>query len=167
MESLMRRFARLALPFLAVLSLTVPARADFIKNAAEWQSLGPDGQAAYAMGIYDVLTVVTADNKYTAARAMGLRACGIGLQLRGAMVAQAINTFYRDHPDARVVTPFVAFNGYFERGVCSPFINKARQELGLPPMKAPPLTGQDQQPGQDQQQPDQNQLQNQQQQNMQ
>ena len=152
---------RLALSALAILSLTLPARADFIKNAAEWQRLGPDGQAAYAMGIYDVMTVVTADNKYTAARAMGLRACGIGLQLKGAMVAQAINSFYNDHPEARVVTPFVAFNGYFERGVCSPFINKARQEMGLQPMKAPPL------PDQNQQQPDQNQQQNLQQQNMQ
>ena len=101
---------RLALAVLAVLSLSAPARADFIKNAAEWQRLGPEGQAAYAMAIFDVMTVVTADNKYTAARAMGLRACGIGLQLKGAMVAQAINIFYRDHPEARSATPFVAFN---------------------------------------------------------
>lgn len=130
---------RLAFAILAVLSLSAPARADFVKNAAEWQRLGPEGQAAYAMAIFDVMTVVTADNKYTAARALGLRACGIGLQLKGAMVAQAINIFYRDHPEARVATPFVAFNGYFERGVCSPFINKAREEMGLPPMKAAPL----------------------------
>lgn len=150
---------RLVLSTVAVLSLALPARADFIKNAAEWQRLGPDGQAAYAMAIFDVQSVVTADNKYTAARAIGLRACGVGLQLKGAMVAQAINSFYNDHPEARVATPFVAFNGYFERGVCSPFINKVRQEMGLPLMKAPPSTGQDQ--------PDQNQLQNQQQQNMQ
>lgn len=136
MEFQMRRFALAAL---AVLSLSLPARADFVKNAAEWHRLGPEGQAAYAMAIFDVMTVVTADNKYTAARALGLRACGIGLQLRGAMVAQAINIFYRDHPEARVATPFVAFNGYFERGVCSPFINKAREEMGLPPMKAAPL----------------------------
>lgn len=142
---------RLALASLAVLSLSLPARADFVKNAAEWQRLGPEGQAAYAMAIFDVMTVVTADNKYTAARALGLRACGIGLQLKGAMVAQAINIFYRDHPEARVATPFVAFNGYFERGVCSPFINKAREEMGLPPMKSAPLPQskqlpQDQQP---------------------
>ena len=78
------------------------------------------------------------------------------------MVAQAINIFYNDHPEARVATPFVAFNGYFERGACSPFINKARQEMGLPPMKAPPLPDQEQQPGQDQPAG-----QNQQQQNMQ
>ena len=133
---------RLALAVLAAACLAVPARADFIKNAAEWQRLGPDGQAAYAMGIYDVMTVVTADNKYTAARALGLRACGIGLKLKGAMVAQAINIFYRDHPEARVATPFVAFNGYFERGACSPFINKAREEMGLPPMKSAPAAGQ-------------------------
>ena len=86
------------------------------------------------------------------ARAMGLRACGIGLQLKGAMVAQAINVFYRDHPEARVVTPFVAFNGYFERGACSPFINKMREEMGLPPMKSAPPS----EPGQapDDQQPE-------------
>jgi hypothetical protein len=149
MEFPMRRFA---LALLAVLTLTAPARADFIKNAADWQRLGPDGQAAYAMAIFDVMTVVTADNKYTAARAMGLRACGMGLQLKGAMVAQAINIFYRDHPEARIATPFVAFNGYFERGACSPFINKARQELGLPPMKAAPLPDPQQQP--EGQQPD-------------
>lgn len=154
MESPMRRLVRLALPFLAVLSLAAPARADFIKNAAEWQRLGPDGQAAYAMAIFDVMTVVTADNKYTAARALGLRACGIGLQLKGAMVAQAINIYYRDHPEARVATPFVAFNGYFERGACSPFINKAREEMGLPPMKAAPLPDQGQQPPEGQPQPD-------------
>jgi hypothetical protein len=143
---------RIALAALAVLTLSVPARADFIKNAAEWQRLGPEGQAAYAMAIFDVQTVVTADNKYTAARALGLRACGIGLQLKGAMVAQAINIFYRDHPESRVATPFVAFNGYFERGVCSPFINKAREEMGLPLMKAAPLPDSKKLP-QDQQQP--------------
>ncbi|WP_421695269.1 hypothetical protein [Aestuariivirga sp.] len=135
----MRRLARLALPFLAIAALALPAKADFIKNAAEWQRLGPDGQAAYAMAIFDVMTVVTADNKFTAARALGLRACGIGLKLKGAMVAQAINVFYRDHPEARAATPFVAFNGYFERGACSPFINKAREEMGLPLMKQAPL----------------------------
>ena len=133
---------RLALAVLALLTLAAPARADFIKNAADWQRLGPDGQAAYAMAIFDVMTVVTADNKYTAARAMGLRACGIGLQLKGAMVAQAINVFYRDYPEGRVATPFVAFNNYFERGVCSPFINKVREEMGLPPMKSAPAAGQ-------------------------
>ena len=137
---------RLALAILAVLSLSAPARADFIKNAADWQRLGPEGQAAYAMAIFDVQTVITADNKYTAARALGLRACGMGLQLKGAMVAQAINIFYRDHPEARVATPFVAFNGYFERGACSPFINEARKRMGLQEMKAapPPEPGQPQ-----------------------
>ncbi len=145
---------RLALAALAVLSLSLPARADFIKNAADWQRLGPEGQAAYAMAIFDVMTVVTADNKYTAARAMGLRACGIGLQLKGAMVAQAINIFYRDHPEARVATPFVAFNGYFERGACSPFINEARKEMGLPPMKSAPLPDPNKQPEPQGQQPE-------------
>ena len=136
---------RLALAAFAVLSLSLPARADFIKNAADWQRLGPDGQAAYAMAIFDVMTVVTADNKYTAARAMGLRACGLGLQLKGAMVAQAINVFYRDHPESRVATPFVAFNSYFERGACSPFINKVREEMGLKPMKSAPAPDPNQQ----------------------
>ncbi len=152
MESVMRRIARLALPFLAVLALSLPARADFIKNFAEWEQLGPDGQAAYAMGIYDVMTVVTADNKYTAARALGLRACGMGLKLRGAMVAQAINVFYRDHPEQRVVTPFVAFNSFVERGACSPFINEARKSMGLPDMKAAPTPDQNGQPQDGQQQ---------------
>lgn len=146
---------RLALAVLAVLSLSAPARADFIKNAAEWQRLGPEGQAAYAMAIFDVMTVVTADNKYTAARAMGLRACGMGLKLKGAMVAQAINIFYRDHPEARAATPFVAFNSYFERGACSPFINEVRKEMGLPEMKQAPVPDQNATPPQDgQPQPD-------------
>ncbi len=54
---------RILLASLAALALTVPARADFIKNAADWQRLGPEGQAAYAMAIFDVQTVITADNK--------------------------------------------------------------------------------------------------------
>ena len=57
----MRRLARLALPLLAALTLSAPAKADFIKNFPQWQQLGPDGQAAYAMAIFDVMTVVTAD----------------------------------------------------------------------------------------------------------
>lgn len=130
---------RLILVLLAALTFAAPARADFVKNFPEWRRLGAEGQAAYAMGIFDVMTVVTADDKFTAARAIGLRACGMGLQLKGAMVAQAINAFYKDHPEARGASPFVAFNGYFERGACSPFINKARAEMGLPPMKAPPM----------------------------
>lgn len=152
MEFQMRR---LAFAILATLTLAVPARADFIKNAGDWQRLGPDGQAAYAMAIFDVLTVISADDKYTAARAMGLRACGIGLQLKGAMVAKAINVFYRDYPEGRAATPFVAFNNYFERGVCSPFINKVREEMGLKPMKsAPPPVAKQEQPGQSEQQPE-------------
>ncbi len=138
----MRRLARLALPFLAVVALSLPARADFIKNFPQWRQLGPDGQAAYAMGIFDVMTVITHDNPYTAARAVGLRACAIGLKLKAAMVAQAINKFYMDHPEAQAATPFVAFNGYFERGACSPFINQARKEIGLPEMKSAPVPDQ-------------------------
>ena len=58
---------------------------------------------------------------------------------KAANVAQAITKFYADHPQARRATPFVAFNGYIERGACAPFINKARAEMGLPPMKPSPL----------------------------
>ena len=54
------------------------------------------------------------------------------------MVAQAINVFYRDQPESRDATPFVAFNGYFERGACSPFINEVRKKMGLKEMKAAP-----------------------------
>ena len=60
----------------------------------------------------------------------------MALQIKAANVAQAITKFYADHPEARRATPFFAFNGYIERGACSPFINKARKEMGLPPMKA-------------------------------
>lgn len=147
----MRRLARFAMPVLAVAALSLPARADFIKNFPQWQQLGPDGQAAYAMGIFDVMTVITHDNPYTAARAVGLRACAIGLKLKAANVAQAINKFYMDHPEAQAATPFVAFNGYFERGACSPFINQARKEIGLPEMKSAPVPDQPEQQQQPQQ----------------
>lgn len=135
----MRRIFVLIVSLFSVLAMPVPAKADFIKNYQDWQRIGPEGQAAYSMGIFDVMTVLTADNKYTAARSVGLRACAMALQLKAAMVAQAITKFYVDHPEARNATPFVAFNGYFERGACSPFINKAREELGLKPLKAAPL----------------------------
>ena len=69
----------------------------------------------------------------------GLRTCAMALQIKASNVAQAITKFYADHPEAHRATPFIAFNGYIERGACSPFVNKARQELGLPPMKPTPL----------------------------
>lgn len=141
----MRRSVHFALALLALLTAAGPARADFIKNYAQWQVLGPDGQAAYAMGMFDVMTVFIDNDKYFAARAIGLRTCGVALQLRGNMLVQAINRFYADHPDARNATPFVAFNNYLERGACSPFINEARKEMGLKPLKAPdaPQAGQE------------------------
>ena len=133
----------------AMICTAVPARADFIKDYRAWQQLGPDGQAAYAMAIFDVMTVFVANDKYTAARAMGLRKCAMAMNLRSGMIAQAINKFYNDYPAQRGVTPFIAFNSYFERGACSPFINEVRQEMGLKPMReAPPVDqqGQGQQP---------------------
>lgn len=136
----MRRLFIAAFSLLAVaVTAPLPARADFIRDYRQWQQLGPDGQAAYAMGIFDVMTVMSANDQYTVARAVGLRACAIGLQLRAKLVAQAITQFYKDHPEAQNATPFVAFNGYFERGACSPFINKAREEMGLKPMRSAPV----------------------------
>ncbi len=133
----MIRSTRFAAALLALWLVSSPAKADFVKDFAQWQRLGPEGQAAYAMGMFDVMTVFIDNDKYFAARAMGMRACGIALQLRGAMVAQTINKFYADHPEARNVTPFIAFNNYLERGACSPFINEARKEMGLQPLKPP------------------------------
>ena len=135
----MRRLFILTVSLFAVLSMPLPAKADFIKDYRQWQQLGPDGQAAYAMGIFDVMTVLVANDKYSLARSIGLKTCAIALQLRARLVAQAITQFYKDHPEAQNAAPFVAFNGYFERGACSPFINKAREEMGLKQMKQAPL----------------------------
>ena len=130
---------RLVCLLVFLLALSAPARADFIKDARDWQKLGTEGQAAYAMALFDVMTVIVSDDPFTAARSAGLRTCALKLQIKAANVAHAITKFYADHPQARRATPFVAFNGYIERGACSPFINKARAELGLPPMKPTPL----------------------------
>jgi hypothetical protein len=135
MECAMRRIASVFLIILGLLSGAPAARADFIKDFAAWQKLGQEGQAAYAMALFDVMTVIVNDDPFTAARSAGLRTCALALQIKAANVAQAITKFYADHPEARRATPFIAFNGYIERGACSPFVNKARQELGLPPMK--------------------------------
>lgn len=135
----MRRLSLLAVSLIGLAVATLPARADFIKDSRQWKQLGPDGQAAYAMAIVDVMTVMVNDDKFVAARAIGLRVCARALHLNAAMVAQAITQFYVDHPEAQEATPFVAFNGYFERGACSPFINEARRQMNLPPMKAAPL----------------------------
>jgi hypothetical protein len=135
----MRRLVCLLVFLLALLPASGPARADFVKDAREWQKLGTEGQAAYAMALFDVMTVITSDDPFTAARSAGLRTCAMALQIKAANVAQAITKFYADHPQARRATPFFAFNGYIERGACSPFINKAREELGLPPMKPSPI----------------------------
>jgi hypothetical protein len=139
MEFAMRRLFVLMVSLFAVLSVPLPAKADFIKDYRQWQQLGPDGQAAYAMGIFDVMTVLIANDEYSVARSIGLKTCAITLQLRAKMVAQAITQFYKDHPESQIAGPFVAFNGYFERGACSPFINKAREEMGLKPMLKAPL----------------------------
>jgi hypothetical protein len=137
MELVMRRIVLLVVCLLAF--APGPARADFVKDFSSWQKLGKDGQAAYAMALFDVMTVIVNDDPFTAARAAGLRTCAMSLQIKAANVAQAITKFYADHPEARRATPFIAFNGYIERGACSPFINKARAGLGLPPMKPTPL----------------------------
>ena len=139
MEFLMRRLFRPLVPLLALAALSLPAQADFVKDYKEWQRLGPDGQAAYAMAIFDVMTVIVNDDPFTAARSAGLRGCAMALKLKAANVAQAITKFYVDHPAAQRATPFIAFNGYLERGACSPFVNQARKEFGLPPMKPMPL----------------------------
>jgi hypothetical protein len=139
MEWSMRRLVFVLVSLFLLTAASVPGRADFIKDFRDWQRIGPDGQAAYAMAIFDVMTVIVNDDPYTAARAAGLRTCAMALKLKAANVAQAITKFYVDHPEARRATPFMAFNGYFERGACSPFVNQARKELGLPPMKVTPL----------------------------
>jgi len=138
MEFPMRRLFRPLLPLLALAAASLPAQADFVKNYKEWQRLGPDGQAAYAMGIFDVMTVIMNDDPFTAARSAGLRGCAMALKLKAANVAQAITKFYVDHPEAQRATPFIAFNGYIERGACSPFINEARKKMGLPLPKGTP-----------------------------
>jgi hypothetical protein len=130
---------RLVCLLVFLLALSAPARADFIKDVRDWQKLGSEGQAAYAMALFDVMTVIVSDDPFTAARSAGLRNCALSLQIKAANVAQAITKFYADHPEARRATPFFAFNGYIERGACSPFINQARKELGLPPMKPSPM----------------------------
>jgi hypothetical protein len=135
----MRRLVVLVVSLFVVSSMPIPAKADFIKDYRQWQQLGPEGQAAYAMGIFDVMTVLVANDEYSVARSIGLKTCAITLQLRAAMVAQAITQFYKDHPESQNAGPFVAFNGYFERGACSPFINKAREEMGLKLMRKAPL----------------------------
>lgn len=128
----MRRFVPFLVLMLAVAAAASPARADFIKDFRQWQKLGSQGQAAYAMGIFDVMTVIVNADPFTVARSAGLRSCAITLKLNAAMVAQAITKFYVDHPEAQRSAPFIAFNGYLERGACSPFINEARKKMGLP-----------------------------------
>jgi hypothetical protein len=130
---------RLVCLLIAVAALSAPARADFIRDFRDWRRLGTEGQAAYAMALFDVMTVMVSGDPFTAARSAGLRTCALTLQTKAANVAQAITKFYADNPQAQRATPFVAFNGYIERGACSPFINEARAEMGLPPMKPSPL----------------------------
>jgi hypothetical protein len=139
MERAMRRLSCLFVSLLVLAAASLPARADFVRDFAAWQKLGPDGQAAYSMALFDVMAITVNNDPFTAARAAGLRACALTLQIKAANVAQAITKFYADHAEAHRATPFIAFNGYIERGACAPFINKARAELGLPPMKPSPL----------------------------
>jgi hypothetical protein len=131
----MKKLVRAVFALMLVLSAQTPARAGFIDNYRAWQQLGPDGQAAYAMAIFDVMIVFVAGDDNITARALGLRQCGEALQLKASMMAQAITKYYRDYPQNQLASPFVAFNGYLERGACSPFINAVRAQMGLKPIK--------------------------------
>ena len=135
----MRRTVCLMVSLFLGVAAAGPARADFIKDFRDWQKLGTEGQAAYAMAVFDVMTVVVNNDPFSVARSAGLRSCGINLKLNAANVAQAITKFYMDYPAARRASPFIAFNGYVERGACSPFVNQARKEMGLPPMAPSPI----------------------------
>jgi hypothetical protein len=135
----MRRMVCLLVSLFLGAAAPDPARADFIKDFGDWQRLGTEGQAAYAMAVFDVMTVVVNNDPFSVARSVGLRMCGVTLKLNAANVAQAITKFYADYPQARRASPFVAFNGYVERGACSPFVNQARKEMGLPPIKPSPI----------------------------
>ena len=134
----MRKFSLTMASVVFVLSLTVSANAGFIDNYRSWKLIGPEGQAAYAMGIFDVMIVFVAGDQYSTARALGLRQCGAELQLKAAMLAEAITKYYEDHPESQRAAPFVAFNSYLERGACSPFINAVRAQMGLKQMKQAP-----------------------------
>ena len=140
----MRRLLCLMVSLFLGAAVAGPARADFIKDFRDWQKLGTEGQAAYAMALFDVMTVIVNNDPFTVARSAGLRSCGINLKLNASNVAQAITKFYVDYPEARRASPFIAFNGYVERGACSPFVNQARKEMGLPPMAPSPIPKQPQ-----------------------
>lgn len=118
-------------------SIAVPARAGFIDDYRSWMMLGPDGQSAYAMALFDTMIVFVDGDDFSTARAVGLRNCAEALNLRAGLMAQAITKYYNDYPENQIAAPFVAFNGYLERGACSPFINKVRREMGLPELKKP------------------------------
>ena len=119
---------------LAILT-AIPGRAGYIDNYQSWMMLGPDGQSAYAMALFDTMSVFIAGDEFSTARALGLRNCAKALNLKAGMMAQAITKYYQDYPENQVASPFVAFNGYLERGACSPFINEVRREMGLPEVK--------------------------------
>jgi len=53
------------------------------------------------------------------------------------MMAQAITRYFWEHPEFQKVSPFVTFNAYLERGVCSLCINTARECMGLMSMNNP------------------------------
>ncbi len=121
--------------FIVAASIVVPARAGFVDNYRSWMMLGPDGQSAYAMALFDTMIVFIVGNDYSTATAVGLRNCAEALNLRAGMMAQAITKYYNDYPEMQMAAPYVAFNAYLERGACSPFINKIRREMGLPDVK--------------------------------
>ena len=78
------------------------------------------------MGIFDMMIVFVAGDQYSIARALGQRQCGGGLQLKVAMMAQAITKYFWEYPEFQKASSFVAFKAYLERGACSLCINTAR-----------------------------------------
>jgi hypothetical protein len=65
MRKLKTAGAALALAILAA----IPARAGYIDNYRSWMMLGPDGQSAYAMALFDTMSVFIAGDEFSTPRA--------------------------------------------------------------------------------------------------
>jgi hypothetical protein len=65
------------------------------------------------MGIFDMMIVFVAGDQCLIARTLGQRQCGGGLQLKVAMMAQAITKYFWEHPEFQKASSFVAFKRKF------------------------------------------------------
>ncbi len=112
------------------------AQAGFINDYAAWKGRSPLEQEHYVMGLVDRAVFFTKEGEpWVIAREYAVEQCFLGLKVTSTMLAEAITGHYQVyHRDWGVAPSLVLYVSLNE--ICFDHINKARKDMGLPPLTA-------------------------------